>query len=112
VKLRSQLALLVGGIVVVPFVVAASVLVLQYFNLRTSARDPERMLPGDWIRRGTAVERLEELRVLAAAAARAWRWWCSGPTTSSSSPRSAVSAAAPWTRTRCCGTCTRTRRPR
>jgi signal transduction histidine kinase len=67
VKLRSQLALLVGGIVVVPFLVAASVLALQYFNLRTSARDPERMLPGEWIRRGTTrSERLEELRVLAA----------------------------------------------
>ena len=66
-KLRSQLALLVGGIVVVPFLVAASVLALQYFNLRTSARDPERMLPGEWIRRGTTrSERLEELRVLAA----------------------------------------------
>lgn len=66
-KLRSQLALLVGGIVVVPFLVAASVFVLQYLNLRTSARDPERMLPGEWIRRGTTrAERLEELRVLAA----------------------------------------------
>jgi signal transduction histidine kinase len=66
VKLRSQLALLVGGIVVVPFLVAASVLMLQYLNARTSARDPERILPGDWIRSGTTrSERIVELRDLA-----------------------------------------------
>jgi signal transduction histidine kinase len=57
VKLRSQLALLVGGIVVVPFLVAASVLMLQYLNARTNARDPERILPGDWIRSGTTRSR-------------------------------------------------------
>jgi signal transduction histidine kinase len=67
VKLRNQLALLVGGIVVVPFLVAASVLLLQYLNLRSNARDPERMLPGDWIRSGTTrAERIGELRVLTA----------------------------------------------
>ncbi len=50
----------------VPFLVAASVLMLQYLNARTSARDPERMLPGDWIRRGTTRnERIVELRGLA-----------------------------------------------
>lgn len=65
-KLRSQLALLVCGIVVVPFLVAASVLALQYYNLRASARDPERMLPGQWIRRGTTrSERVGELRDIA-----------------------------------------------
>ena len=65
-KLRSQLALLVGGIVVVPFLVATSVLLLQYLNARTNARDPERMLPGAWIRSGTARSvRIGELRGLA-----------------------------------------------
>jgi signal transduction histidine kinase len=63
VKLRAQLALLVGGIVVVPFLVAASVLMLQYLNARTNARDPERMLPGAWIRAGTTrTDRIMELR--------------------------------------------------
>jgi signal transduction histidine kinase len=66
VKLRSQLALLVGGIVVVPFLVAASVLMLQYLNARNDARDPERFLPGTWIRSGTSrSERVGELRGLA-----------------------------------------------
>jgi signal transduction histidine kinase len=66
VKLRSQLALLVGGIVVVPFLVAASVLLLQYLNVRTQARDPERMLPGEWIRSGTpSSQRVGELHDLA-----------------------------------------------
>ncbi len=65
-KLRSQLALLVGGIVVVPFLVAASVLMLQYLNARNDARDPERFLPGTWIRSGTSrSERVGELRGLA-----------------------------------------------
>jgi signal transduction histidine kinase len=66
VKLRSQLALLVGGIVVVPFLVAASVLMLQYLNARANARDPERILPGEWIRSGTTrSDRVGELRGLA-----------------------------------------------
>jgi len=66
VKLRNQLALLVGGIVVVPFLVAASVLLLQYLNLRTQARDPERMLPGEWILSGTSrSRRVDELADLA-----------------------------------------------
>jgi signal transduction histidine kinase len=66
VKLRNQLALLVGGIVVVPFLVAASVLMLQYLNARSNARDPERILPGDWIRSGTTRnDRVLELRGLA-----------------------------------------------
>jgi len=66
VKLRSQLALLVGGIVVVPFLVAASVLLLQYLNVRAQARDPERMLPGEWIRSGTTrSQRVGELADLA-----------------------------------------------
>jgi signal transduction histidine kinase len=66
VKLRSQLALLVGGIVVVPFLVAASVLLLQNLNARANARDPERMLPGEWIRSGTTrSQRIGELRDLA-----------------------------------------------
>lgn len=65
-KLRHQLALLVGGIVVVPFLVAASVLLLQYLNLRTQARDPERMLPGEWILSGTSrSQRVDELADLA-----------------------------------------------
>ncbi len=64
-KLRTQLALLVGGIVVVPFLVALSVLMLQYLNARTNARDPERMLPGTWIRAGTTrTQRIVELRDL------------------------------------------------
>ncbi len=64
-KLRAQLALLVGGIVVVPFLVAASVLMLQYLNARANARDPERMLPGTWIRAGTTrTQRIIELRGL------------------------------------------------
>jgi signal transduction histidine kinase len=62
-KLRAQLALLVGGIVVVPFLVALSVLMLQYLNARANARDPERMLPGTWIRAGTTrSQRVVELR--------------------------------------------------
>jgi signal transduction histidine kinase len=66
VKLRSQFALLVGGIVVVPFLVAATVLLLQYYNFRSSARDPERVLPGMWIRSGTTrSERTQELADLA-----------------------------------------------
>lgn len=65
-KLRSQLALLVGGIVVVPFLVALSVLVVQYLNARASARDPERILPGTWISRGTTrSQRIGELRGIA-----------------------------------------------
>jgi signal transduction histidine kinase len=65
-KLRAQLALLVGGIVVVPFLVAASVLMLQFLNARASARDPERMLPGVWIRSGTTrTVRIGELHDLA-----------------------------------------------
>ncbi len=64
-KLRAQLALLVGGIVVVPFLVAASVLMLQYLNARASARDPERFLPGTWIRAGTTrTQRIIELGAL------------------------------------------------
>ena len=64
-KLRAQLALLVGGIVVVPFLVAASVLMLQYLNARANARDPERFLPGTWIRAGTTrSQRIIELGAL------------------------------------------------
>ncbi len=65
-KLRTQLMLLVAGIVVVPIVVTASVLFLQYMNAQRNDRGLENGLLSRWMQAsGSLAARTRDLHLLA-----------------------------------------------